>query len=96
MALVFGQGLGITENLGRKQFFVSFSGLLIGLRSFRMVLESRLVELQSFLDLDFFGVVDLVLGFLRIIDVERFPTRLYGKSAKVKRGFEQTRSSRAC
>ena len=76
MALVFGNGLVVFEDLGFEKRPVSFAGLLERLWTFGVVLESGLVELQSFLDLDFLGVVDFVLDLVVRFEIERMPGRL--------------------
>lgn len=40
-----------------------------------MVLEGGLIELESFFDLDFLGIVDLIFGLLLVFDVEGPPRR---------------------
>jgi hypothetical protein len=78
MALELRQWLVVFEDVGGEEGLVCGSGLRVRLRAFGVVLERRLVELESFFDLDLLGVVNLLLGLLLELDVEGAPYRCLG------------------
>lgn len=76
MTLVLRQRFIVFEYLRFEESFVGFAGLLERLWTFGVELEGGLVELQSFFDLYFFGVVDFVFFLIVWLDVESMPDRL--------------------
>lgn len=80
MPAELGQRFCIFEDFRVEEDLVGLGGFLVRRWSFRVVFQSCLVELEGVFDLDFFGIVNLVFGFVVGLDIQCLEGRLYTES----------------